>query len=79
MNTPFRNRSGWRLQIGEVILETVGECPRCSMTTHAFNDLPKDPGVMRALVDANNGNIGVYAKVLQGGALKTGDTLSLLD
>tara|TARA_R110000823_G_scaffold130015_13_gene257973 strand:- start:18402 stop:19265 length:864 start_codon:yes stop_codon:yes gene_type:complete len=67
---------GGRIQIGEVVLEPVGECPRCAMTTHAFGDLPKDPGIMRALVQANNGNIGVYAKVVQAGTIHTGDSLT---
>lgn len=63
--------------IGEVLLETVGECPRCVMTTHGFGDLPKDPGIMRALVQANGGNIGVYARVLEGGTINLGNRLEL--
>lgn len=68
---------GKRVRIGEVELEIVGECPRCSMTTVGFGDLPSDPGIMRALVEANKGNIGVYAKVVKGGVLQVADTLSL--
>jgi uncharacterized protein YcbX len=66
---------GRQLRIGDVVLETVGECPRCAMTTHGFGGLPKDPGIMRALVEANGGNIGVYAKVVQGGSVNVGDAL----
>ena len=47
------------------------------MTTVGFGDLPRDPGIMRALVEANNGNIGVYAKVVKGGVLNAGDSLVL--
>ena len=47
------------------------------MTTHGFDDLPEDPGVMRALVEANNGNLGVYATIAQPGVIKVGDTLHL--
>ncbi len=72
---PEREWLGSRLQIGEVVLEAVGECPRCSMTTHGFGELPKDPGIMRALVQANNGNIGLYAKVVKGGTINIGDPL----
>lgn len=68
---------GRKIRIGEVILETVGECPRCVMTTHGFAGLPKDPGIMRALVEANGGNIGVYARVLHGGVLNLGATLEV--
>ena len=32
---------------------------------------------MRALVEANNGNLGVYATVVQPGQIKVGDTLEL--
>tara|TARA_R110002124_G_scaffold57039_4_gene160228 strand:- start:2216 stop:3067 length:852 start_codon:yes stop_codon:yes gene_type:complete len=68
---------GQRVCIGDVELEIIGDCPRCSMTTVGFGDLPRDPGIMRALVEANNGNIGVYAKVVKRGVLNAGDTLVL--
>ncbi|MEP5766219.1 MAG: MOSC domain-containing protein [Halieaceae bacterium] len=68
---------GQQIQIGDVVLETVGECPRCAMTTHGFGDLPKDPGIMRALVQANGGNIGIYARVVSGGTVNVGDQLSV--
>jgi uncharacterized protein YcbX len=74
---PENNWVGKQIRIGEVLLETVGECPRCAMTTHGFGDLPKDPGIMRALVQANGGNIGVYARVLEGGTVNLGDKLEL--
>jgi uncharacterized protein YcbX len=64
---------GQTIEIGDVQLDIVGECPRCSMTTHPFSDLPKDPGIMRALVEANGGNIGVYARVVKGGVVNVGD------
>lgn len=68
---------GQQIRIGDLVLEAVGECPRCAMTTHAFGDLPKDPGIMRGLVQANNGNIGLYAKVVQAGTIQLGDSLTL--
>lgn len=70
---------GKEITIGELVFETVGECPRCAMTTYGFGDLPRDPGIMRALVEANGGNIGVYARVLKGGVLKVGDSLEIRD
>ena len=66
---------GRQIRIGDVELQIVGECPRCAMTTHGFGDLPRDPGIMRALVEANGGNIGVYARVVRAGTLKVGDSL----
>ena len=66
---------GQRLKIGDVELEVVGDCPRCSMTTLGFGDLPKDPDIMRTLVQASNGNAGVYAKVVSAGTLTIGDVM----
>jgi hypothetical protein len=49
------------------------------MTTHGFADLPKDPGVMRALVKETRGEIGVYATVEVPGTVRRGDAVELLD
>jgi uncharacterized protein YcbX len=69
---------GKQIRLGETVLDIVAPCPRCAMTTHGFSDLPKDPGIMRALVQANGGNLGVYARVVETGAISTGDVLELL-
>ena len=47
------------------------------MTTHGFDALPKGPGIMRALVQANNGDLGVYASIVEPGEIRVGDTLEL--
>ena len=39
--------AGWvgaRLRVGSALLELTVACPRCVMITHAFADLPRDPG-----------------------------------
>jgi uncharacterized protein YcbX len=69
---------GKRLRIGAAVLDVAMECPRCLMTTHAFADLPKDPGVMRALVKANGGNLGVYASVATPGRVCAGDSVEVI-
>ena len=76
---PEADWEGRRLQIGEAILEVTVVCPRCVMTTHGFEDLPKDPKVMRALVQESGGNLGVYAKVEKPGRVQSGDSLTLLE
>ena len=45
---------------------------------HGFEDLPNDPGVMRALVREAGGNLGVYATVDTPGRVAAGDAIQLL-
>ena len=69
---------GKRLQLGSAVLSINAICPRCVMTTHGFADLPKDPKVMRHLVQHNDGNVGVYASVEKPGNIKLGDKVEWL-
>jgi uncharacterized protein YcbX len=67
---------GRRLRIGaEVVLQVTEVCPRCVMTTLSQGDLPKDPGVLRAAVEQNEGNVGVCAAVVQPGRVRRGDAV----
>ena len=64
--------------IGDSVrLSITGPCPRCVMTTLAQGDLPKDAGILRAAVQHNQGGVGVYASVLQGGKVRRGDAVRL--
>ena len=40
----------WTLRIGVAELEVTMNWLRCSMATYGFDDLPKDPSIMRTLV-----------------------------
>jgi hypothetical protein len=71
--------SGRKLRVGSAVLSVGVECPRCVMTTHAFDDLPKDPTIMRTLVREAGGNLGVYANVETAGEITVGDTVEFLD
>jgi uncharacterized protein len=69
---------GLTVAIGdEVRLQVVRPCARCVMTTLPQNDLPKDPGILRAAAKHNGAVVGVYANVVQGGTVRPGDTVLL--
>jgi uncharacterized protein YcbX len=70
--------AGRTLLIGdEVRLQIVGPCARCVMTTLPQGDLPKDPNVLRTIVEQNQGNVGVLASVVRGGWVRHGDAVVL--
>src|SRR5262249_38684002 len=69
---------GKTLAIGDIRLRIDGPCPRCVMTTLSQGSLPRDPGILRTIVQENHGNVGVYATVLKPGRARRGDSASLL-
>jgi uncharacterized protein YcbX len=77
---PFPEQAwvGKTLSIGSVKLKIEMTCPRCSMTTHGFDDLPQDAQIMRKLVANSEGNLGIYASVLEAGTVSAGDSVSLI-
>jgi uncharacterized protein YcbX len=68
---------GKTVKIDDVQLAITGPCGRCVMTTLAQGDLPKDNGILRTAMQHNEGNVGVYAKVVQGGTVKRGDKVKV--
>jgi uncharacterized protein YcbX len=74
-NHPFPEQQwvGKTVAVGDVVLEISSTCPRCSMVTQPFSDLPKDPAIMRALVQQAEGNLGVYARIRTAGEISRGD------
>jgi uncharacterized protein YcbX len=71
--------AGRRLRIGGATLAATIPCPRCVMITHGFDDLPRDTGLLRTVVQHANQNVGVYASVAEPGAVRVGDPIELLD
>ncbi len=75
---PENDWAGRTLRLGdEVRLAISGPCPRCVMTTVSQGDLPKDPDVLRTVVQRNAGNVGVLASVIRGGTVHRGDALTI--
>jgi uncharacterized protein len=68
---------GRELRVGTARLKVEMRCPRCIMTTHGFLDLPRDPRIMRSLVQHHGGDLGVYASVVEPGEVSVGDRLEL--
>ena len=75
---PFPEQAwvGRTLSVGSVKLKIEMTCPRCSMTTHGFDDLPQDTQIMRKLVSNSEGNLGIYASVLEAATVLAGDSVS---
>ena len=70
---------GQTIAIGDdVRLSVTGGCPRCVMTTMAQSELPTDLSVLQTAVKHNQGNVGIYASVVQGGTVRRGDSVQLV-
>lgn len=70
---------GQTLAIGEAVrLQITDPCGRCVMTTLPQGELAPDLDVLRTAMKHNQGNVGVYATVVQGGRVKRGDTVRLI-
>ena len=69
--------SGRSLRIGNVELKCEIPTVRCGMTTHAQDDLPKDPSVLRSIVKDAEQNLGIYASVIKSGRVAVGDLVEL--
>jgi len=69
---------GQTLALGpSVRLKITRPCGRCVMTTLAQGHLPRDPGILRTVAQHNQGKVGVYAAVEQGGTLRRGDPVRI--
>ncbi|MHC5026882.1 MAG: MOSC domain-containing protein [Planctomycetota bacterium] len=80
---------GRTLALGEeVTLQVTIPCPRCVIPTLPQADLPKDPGILRAIAQHNRQDlgdfgalpcVGVCADVLTPGVIRRHDTVRILD
>lgn len=73
--------AGWTgriLRVGSVDLKCEIPCARCGMTTHEHSGLPRDSSVLRSIVKDANQSLGMYASVVQSGAVNIGDPVELI-
>ncbi|RLC59564.1 MAG: MOSC domain-containing protein [Chloroflexi bacterium] len=63
----------------EVRIKVMMPTIRCVVTTRAQDDLPSDPSVLKTAAKHNTANVGVYAAVEQGGTVRRGDAVELID
>jgi len=84
---------GHNLVLGErAQLHVIDPCPRCVVTTLAYDDLPHDPRILRTVAQHNaapsgtaapgvmfSAVAGVYARVVEGGALHQGEVVRLAE
>ncbi len=68
---------GRTLRVGGAAFAITIPAMRCSMTTQAVDELPKDPSVLRTIVRDANQNLGVYAMVEAAGEVAVGDSVEM--
>ena len=68
--------SGRTARVGSAVVEFLSPCPRCVMVTRAIDDtVGEDRAVLRHIVRDLDQNVGVYARIVQPGAIVTGDAV----
>jgi len=71
--------SGRTAAVGSARIEFLAPCPRCVMTTLAVgpsaSQVPADRAVLRHIVRDLGQNLGVYARILDPGTVRTGDEI----
>jgi uncharacterized protein YcbX len=71
---------GRRLGIGEAVLEVTKTTERCAATGVDPQTGQRDMNVVKTLMQSFGHNLcGVYARVVDGGRIRPGDALKLLD
>ena len=70
---------GRTASIGSAVIEFLDPCPRCVMVTREINaEIPQDRSILRHIVRDLNQNLGVYARIVQPGAVSVNDSLTFL-
>ena len=69
---------GWSaVRLGSVELKCEMRTERCAMATNAQKEIPKDPSILRSLVEVANQDLGMYASVVKAGEVRVGDVVEV--
>lgn len=83
---PEDSWSGSTLRIGEALFQVTVPTPRCVVPTLSHDELPADPGIMRAVAREHRvpvlslgrlSCLGVYLDVLEPGTVQMGDAVTI--
>lgn len=74
-----REWPGRRLQIGEVVIQAAQLRGRCIMTTYDPDTLEQDRNILRRIVRELDGRMALDCSVLQGGLIREGDPVILVE
>jgi uncharacterized protein YcbX len=74
-----REWPGLRMKIGKAVIEFAQLRGRCVMTTYDPDTQKKDPKVLRHIVQKFDGTLALDTDVIQGGQIKVGDPVELID
>jgi uncharacterized protein YcbX len=77
-----RAERGWpghRLRIGSAVIGVAKLRARCVMTTFDPDTLEQDVGVLRRIASEFGGRIALDCDVVQGGRIRVGDEVTLID
>jgi uncharacterized protein len=75
-----KEEESWKgkvIHIGEVELHVIVPTIRCVLTTLPQGTLPKDPRILRTLVQHHSHHLGVYVTVKRMGTIRVGDTVEV--
>jgi uncharacterized protein len=65
------------VRLGGVELKSEMRTERCAMATNAQKEIPKDPSILRSIVEAADQDLGIYASVLKMGEVRVGDVVEV--
>ena len=75
---PEFNWKGRTARVGTALLEFLDPCPRCVMVTREIDAaVPEDRRILRHIVRDLGQNLGVYARVVEPGDIRTGSDFEL--